>query len=31
MAHLDCTKGSEIQAFLDQNGGVAVVDCHATY
>ena len=31
MSKTDCTKPEEVQAFLDANGGVAVVDCHATY
>ena len=30
MATTDCTKVQQIQAFLDANGGRAVIDCHAT-
>ena len=32
MAHLDnATTSGQVQAFLDKNGGIAVVDCFATW
>lgn len=31
MAEIDATKPQEVQAFLDANGGIAVVDCYATW
>lgn len=31
MAHIDATSPAQVQAFLDSNGGIAVVDCHATW
>lgn len=31
MAHIDATTSQQVQSFLDSNGGVAVVDCHATW
>lgn len=31
MPEADCTDFNQVQAFLDANGGKAVVDCHATY
>lgn len=31
MAHIDATTSAEVQSFLDSNGGIAVVDCHATW
>ena len=31
MAHKECKNSDEVQAFLDANGGIAVVDCFATY
>lgn len=30
MPEQDCITSGEVQAFLDANGGVAVVDCYAT-
>ena len=30
MAHLEAKSGEQIQEFLNNNGGVAVVDCYAT-
>lgn len=31
MAHIDATTSQQVQNFLDSNGGIAVVDCHATW
>ena len=31
MAHIDATTSEEVQNFLNNNGGIAVIDCHATY
>ncbi len=31
MSHLEAKDQNEIQDFLDKNGGVAVVDCFATW
>jgi thiol-disulfide isomerase/thioredoxin len=31
MAHIEATTPAQVQAFLDKNGGVAVVDCHAVW
>lgn len=30
MTEIDAKKPQEVQSFLDKNGGVAVIDCHAT-
>jgi len=31
MAHIEATTSDQVQKFLDTNGGVAVIDCHATW
>lgn len=31
MAHIDATTSAQVQDFLNKNGGVAVVDCYATW
>jgi thiol-disulfide isomerase/thioredoxin len=31
MTHLDCTTSAQVQDALNKHGGVAVVDCHATW
>lgn len=31
MAHNDLTTSQQVQDFLNNNGGIAVVDCHATW
>lgn len=31
MAHIEATTSKQVQAFLDSNGGIAVVDCHAVW
>ena len=31
MAHIDATTSGQVQSFLDSNGGIAVVDCYATW
>ena len=30
-AHIDAITHDQVQDFLDQNGGIAVIDCHATW
>lgn len=31
MPEIEATSQNEVQSFLDSNGGIAVVDCYATY
>jgi len=31
MPEVDLTTQLQVQEFLDKNGGIAVVDCHATW
>ncbi len=31
MSHIDATTSQQVQEFLDKNGSIAVVDCHATW
>jgi thioredoxin 1 len=31
MAHIDATTSKQVQDFLNSNGGIAVIDCHATW
>ena len=31
MAHIEATTAKQVQDFLDMNGGIAVVDCYATW
>jgi thioredoxin 1 len=31
MAHISATTSSQVQEFLNKNGGIAVVDCYATW
>jgi thioredoxin 1 len=31
MAHIEATTLQQVSSFLQSNGGVAVVDCHATW
>ena len=31
MAHIDATTKEQVQNFLNANGGIAVIDCHATW
>lgn len=31
MAHIDAVNQQQVQDFLNKNGGIAVVDCHATW
>ena len=31
MAHIDATTSAQIQSFLESKGGIAVVECHATW
>ena len=30
MPEIDAINSAQVQDFLDKNGGIAVVDCHAT-
>jgi thioredoxin 1 len=31
MAHINATTSAQVQEFLNKNGGIAVVDCFATW
>lgn len=31
MAHIDATTPAQIQSFLDLKGGIAIVECYATW
>ncbi len=31
MTHIDATTSNQVQTALDQHGGIAVIDCHATW
>jgi thiol-disulfide isomerase/thioredoxin len=31
MAEIEATNQAQVQSFLDSNGGIAVVDCYATW
>lgn len=31
MPEIEATTSAQIQSFLDGHGGIAVVDCHATW
>lgn len=31
MAEIEATTSAQVQEFLDKNGGIAVVDCYATW